>query len=76
MVLSLTLREGEKIKMGGLALNKLKKLNGDKLGLPSASTVLARAIGLGPMDPCKYPCNSAVDISFGITVFIKIVLLS
>ena len=45
--LSLTRLEGENIKIGGLLLNTLKKLNGDKLGHPSLSTVLAKAIGLG-----------------------------
>ncbi len=39
---------------GGLELNKLKKLKGDKLGFPSSSTVLAKAIGRGPTAPCKY----------------------
>ncbi len=53
VVLSLTLRAGEKIKIGGLALNTLKKLNGDKFGLPSLSFVLAKAIGLGPTAPNK-----------------------
>ena len=33
--------------IGGFALNTLKKLNGDKFGLPLASIVLANAIGLG-----------------------------
>jgi hypothetical protein len=47
MVLSLTLREGEKINMGGLAEKQLKKLNGLKLTFPFLSIVLAKAIGLG-----------------------------
>jgi hypothetical protein len=47
MELSLTRRDGEKIKIGGLALNTLKKLNGDRLGCPSLSMVLAKAMGLG-----------------------------
>ena len=47
VVLSLTRLAGEKIKTGGLALNTLKKLKGDKFGFPSASIVLAKAIGLG-----------------------------
>jgi hypothetical protein len=46
-VLSLTLLAGEKIIIGGLALNTLKKLNGDKFGFPLAPMVLAKAIGLG-----------------------------
>jgi hypothetical protein len=40
-----------KTKIGGFALNTLKKLKGDKLGFPSASTVLANAMGLGPTEP-------------------------
>ena len=47
VVLFLTRLAGEKIKIGGLALNTLKKLKGDKLGAPILSTVLANAIGLG-----------------------------
>jgi len=35
VVLSLTRLAGEKIRIGGFALNTLKKLNGDKLGFPS-----------------------------------------
>jgi hypothetical protein len=53
VVLSRTLRAGEKIKSGGLALKTLKKLNGDKLGFPFSSRVLANAIGLGPTAPSK-----------------------
>jgi hypothetical protein len=49
----LTLLAGEKTKIGGLELNTLKKLNGDKLGFPLASIVLAKAIGLGAMAVCK-----------------------
>lgn len=63
VLLSRTLREGENIKMGGLELNTLKKLKGDKLGLPFPSTVLAKAMGLGPTAPNKYPCNVAVGTS-------------
>ena len=44
---------GEKIAIGGLALNTLKKLNGLKFGLPDASTVLVKAIGRGPTAPNK-----------------------
>jgi hypothetical protein len=39
--------------MGGLALNTLKKLKGDKLGTPLLSIVLAKAMGLGPTELCK-----------------------
>jgi hypothetical protein len=64
-VLSRTRLAGEKIKIGGFALNTLKKLKGDKLGFPYASNVLANAIGLGATALCKYPCNLAGAISFG-----------
>ena len=37
--------------IGGLALKTLKKLNGLKLGSPSHPSVLAKAIGLGPIAP-------------------------
>ena len=46
VVLSLTLRAGEKIAIGGLALKTLIKEKGLKLGF-HLSIVLARAIGLG-----------------------------
>ena len=65
MELSRTRRAGEKTKIGGLALKTLKKLNGDKLGFPFLSTVLANAIGLGAMALCKQPCNLAVEIFLG-----------
>jgi hypothetical protein len=64
VVLFRTLRAGENIKMGGLALNTLKKLKGDKLGLPRSSKVLAKAIGLGPIAPNKIPCNLAIGMSW------------
>jgi len=44
-----------------LELNTLKKLNGDKLGFPFLSIVLAKAMGLGATALCKYPCNCAGD---------------
>lgn len=47
-------RAGEKIKIGGLALNTLKKLKGAKFGFPFSSMVDAKAIGRGPIDPSKY----------------------
>ncbi|NNL39078.1 MAG: hypothetical protein HKO75_04375, partial [Flavobacteriaceae bacterium] len=50
---SRTLLAGENMSMGGFALKTLKKLKGDKFGLPSSSTVLANAIGLGPTAPNK-----------------------
>ncbi len=70
VVLLRTLLEGEKINTGGLALNTLKKLKGARLGLPDASIVLAKAIGLGPIAPNKYPCNCAVDRSEGIKAIV------
>jgi hypothetical protein len=47
VVLSRTLRAGEKIKRVGFEPKILKKLNGLKLGLPSLSIVLAKQMGLG-----------------------------
>ena len=41
----------------------MKKLKGDKLGLFLSSIVLAKAMGLGPTAPNKYPCNLAVGTS-------------
>jgi len=52
---SLPLRAGEKIAMGGLDENTLKKLNGARFGLPSLSMVLAKAMGRGPIAPNKKP---------------------
>jgi hypothetical protein len=52
--LSRTRRAGEKIRIGGLALKTLKKLNGETLALPFTSIVLAKAIGLQPTELCKY----------------------
>jgi hypothetical protein len=63
--LSRTRRAGEKTKIGGLALKTLKKLNGDKLGVPFLSSVLANAMGRGAMADCKYPCNCTVESDFG-----------
>jgi hypothetical protein len=45
---------GEKIKMGGFALNTLKKLKGAKFGVPCSSIVEAKAIGRGQTAPSKY----------------------
>jgi hypothetical protein len=49
--------------MGGLEPKTLKKLKGAKFGFPLSSTVLAKAMGLGPTAPNKYPCNLAVGTS-------------
>ena len=65
MVLFLPLRAGENIRIGGLALNTLKKLNGLRFGLPSASNVLAKAIGRGPILPSKYWCILGIGRSAG-----------
>jgi hypothetical protein len=48
VVLSRTLLAGEKMRIGGLALKTLKKLNGLKFTSPVELIVLAKAIGLGP----------------------------
>jgi len=53
VVLSLTLREGEKITIGGLKENKLKKLNGLRLILPALSIVEAKQTGLGATTCCR-----------------------
>ena len=65
VVFVLPLRAGEKIIIGGLAENTLKKLKGAKFALPSSSIVLAKAIGLGPTAPNKYPCNCGMGNSLG-----------
>jgi hypothetical protein len=45
-------RAGEKINMGGFALNTLKKLKGARFGRPCLSTVDAKAMGRG-LTPAK-----------------------
>jgi hypothetical protein len=70
VVLSRTLLDGEKIKIGGTVLNILKKLNGDRLLFPSLSTVDANAIGRGETAVCMIVCSCTGVISDGITVFI------
>ena len=65
VVLFLTRRAGEKIIIGGFALNTLKKLKGDKFGFPSASIVLANAIGLGATELNNKPCNFPIERSLG-----------
>ena len=75
-MLSRTRRAGEKINIGGLLLNTLKKLNGDKLGVPFSSIVLANAIGLGDTAVCKYPCNLAGASSLGLILNISLVFLA
>ena len=53
VVLVRPLLAGEKMAIGGLALNTLKKLNGAMLPTPFASTVLAKQMGRGPILPNK-----------------------
>src|SRR4051794_7844051 len=63
VVLFLSLREGEKITIGGLIENRLKKLNGDKFTLPFASMLLTKAMGRGAMAYCRKFCACWVVIS-------------
>jgi hypothetical protein len=51
--------------MGGLVLKILKKLNGDKFGLPWASMVLAKAMGLGATAEESRACNCWMLQSLG-----------
>ena len=76
VVFDLPLRAGEKIKIGGLALNTLKKLNGAKFGLPSKSMVDAKAIGLGPMELNKYWCIFCTESSAGVNEIIVVKIQS
>jgi hypothetical protein len=52
-VLSLTLLEGEKIIIGGLDENMLKKLNGLRFTFPSLSIVEAKQMGRGATTCCR-----------------------
>ncbi len=65
VVLFRTRLAGEKIIIGGFALNTLKKLKGDKLGFPFSSIVLANAIGLGATELNNKPCNFSMERSLG-----------
>ena len=69
-----TRRAGEKIRIGGLALKTLKKLKGLRFTLPALSTVLAKAIGLGAIEPSRIPCNSGTEIDLGSMVLLIIYL--
>jgi len=69
-VLSRPLRAGEKIAIGGLAEKTLKKLNGERLGVPFSSMVLTQAMGLGATLPKSNWCNFPTGISPGIKVAI------
>ena len=65
MVLPRAFLNGENIKIGGLVLNILKKLNGETFTFPSLSTVEANAIGLGATECCKTLCSSKGVIFLG-----------
>ena len=52
-VLSRTRLAGEKNQNRQVRTEYIKKLNGDKLGFPLLSIVLAKAIGLGATALCK-----------------------
>jgi hypothetical protein len=51
--LSLTLLEGEKMRMGGVVENILKKLKGLRFTCPAASIVLTKQIGRGATAACR-----------------------
>jgi hypothetical protein len=53
--------------MGGLAENKLKKLNGLRFTLPALSIVEANAIGRGAIACCRKYCFSEGERSFNCT---------
>jgi hypothetical protein len=53
VVLSLTLRDGEKITIGGLEENMLKKLKGLRFTFPSLSMVEAKHTGRGAITCCR-----------------------
>jgi hypothetical protein len=53
VLLSLTLLEGEKITMGGLDENILKKLNGLRFTFPFLLIVEAKQIGRGAITCCR-----------------------
>jgi hypothetical protein len=64
----LPLRAGENTKIGGLALNTLKKLKGAKLRFPCLSIVLAKQIGRGPILPNSNWCIFGIGKSEGVNV--------
>src|SRR5580658_3350049 len=66
-------RAGEKISVGGLEPNTLKKLNGARLILPALSMVLTKAMGRGATALNKYSCNLWPGTSPGLTFSIQVV---
>src|SRR5579872_2533101 len=66
--LSLTRREGEKIRTGGVVEKTLKKLNGLRLTCPLKSMVLAKQMGRGATEAFKKPWRSAGPSLFRSTV--------
>jgi hypothetical protein len=64
---------GAKAKIGGLALNTLKKLKGAKLGLPSLLIVEAKQMGRGPILPIKNWCSCGIGVSDGLITSILII---
>lgn len=63
--------DGPNATTGGLELNALKKLNGDRFAFPRASTVPTRAIGRGATPERKILCNSRGDSSLGVNDFME-----
>src|SRR5699024_2083657 len=61
----------EKISVGGLALNRLKKLKGARVTTPLASTELTNAMGLGETAPVRFAYNSLALLVFASNVFIE-----
>src|ERR1700730_2113881 len=71
MVLLRTRREGEKITMGGVEENRLKKLKGLRFTFPALSIVLAKQIGRGAMAYCRYWCRVGVFSWFKSMIIIE-----
>src|SRR5258708_34710405 len=72
VVLFLILLPGEKITIGGVVENKLKKLKGLRLIFPSLSIVEAKQMGLGAIACCSQFCLSTGFRSFKSTIMIQI----
>jgi hypothetical protein len=71
VVLVIPLLAGEKMAMGGLVLNKLKKLKGLRFGFPFLSIVLTNATGRGATTCDKYPIKAGNGSSLGFSVSMK-----